>query len=57
MKVTYMERTFIDKYKCIDRPITRSFDTCWKVGGLTYFKLGQLTIFTVETDFIIDITE
>lgn len=41
MKVTYTERTFIDKYKCIDRPVTRSFDTCWKVGGLTYFKLGQ----------------
>lgn len=57
MKVTYKERNFIDEYKCIDREVTRNFDTSWKVGGLTYFKQGQFTIFTVETDFIVSITQ
>lgn len=57
MKVTYKERYFIDKYTCIDREVTRSFDTSWKVGGLTYFKQGQFIIFTVDTDFIVDITQ
>ena len=53
MKVTYKEKTFIDKYRCIDREVTRFFDAKWEVGGLTYFKQGQFTIFTVETNFII----
>ena len=57
MKVTYIERNFIDKYRCIDRQRTRIFDKSWKVGGLTYFKLGEFTVFTVETNFILDITE
>lgn len=57
MKVTYRERTFLDKYRCIDREVTRNFDTKWNSGGLTYFKHGQFTVFTVETDFIVSITE
>ena len=55
MKVTYRERIFIDQYRCIDREVTRCFDKSWVVGGLTYFKLGQFTIFTVDTDFIIEV--
>lgn len=57
MKVTYRERHFLDKYRCIDREVTRSFSKSWQVGGLTYFKQGEFTIFTVETDFIVNITE
>ena len=57
MKVTYRERTFLDKYKCIDREVTRHFDTSWNSGGLTYFKHGQFTVFVVETDFIVSIAD
>lgn len=57
MKVTYRERNFIDKYRCIDRPITRNFNTRWEVGGLIYFKLGQFTIFSIAKEDIISISE
>lgn len=57
MKVTYRERYFFDKYKCIDKEVTRAFDACWRSGGLTYFKHGQFTVFVIETDFIINITQ
>lgn len=56
MKVTFKERNFIDKYRCIDREVTRNFDTSWTAGGLTYFKKG-FNIFTVETDFIVSIAQ
>lgn len=57
MQVTYKERKMIDRYSCIDREVTRYFDTSWQVGGLTYFKQGQFNIFSVDTDFIISITQ
>lgn len=57
MKVIYRERTFLDRYRCIDRTVSRNFDTSWKCGGLTYFKHGNFTVFSVETAFIISITE
>ena len=57
MQVTYKERIMIDMYRCIDREITRYFDKSWQVGGLTYFKQGQFNIFSVDTDFIISITQ
>lgn len=57
MKVTYRERNFIDKYRCIDRPITRNFNTIWEFGGLIYFKLGQFTIFSIAKEDIISISE
>lgn len=52
MKVYYKERNFLDKYRCIDNEKMRFFDTSWEVGGLTYFKHGQFTIFTIETNMI-----
>lgn len=57
MKVTYIERSFLDKFRCVDRMKTRIFDKKWEYGGLTYFKLGQFTVFTIETNLIVDITE
>lgn len=54
MKVFYKERTMLGKYSCIDRVESRFFDTSWIVGGLTYFKHGQFTIFSIETSMIIE---
>ena len=53
-KVTYKERNFLDRFRCIDTLVTKPFDTSWKVGGLTYFKHGQFTIFSIETCMIIE---
>ena len=50
-QVVYRERVF----KCIDFDRVRAFDTKWEVGGLTYFKHNQFTIFTIATADIIEI--
>lgn len=55
MKVFYKERNYLDKYRCIDKERMRFFDKSWKVGGLTYFKHGEFTTFTIETNNIIRI--
>ena len=54
-KVTYNERYFIDKYTCIDKPVTRYFVSSWSNGGLTYFKANEFNVFCVDTDMIINI--
>lgn len=54
-KVTYMERTYLDKYRCIDKPVTRYYIYSWIVGGLTYFKQNQYNTFSVPTEDIISI--
>lgn len=55
MKVIYNERCYIDKFRCIDKAITRHFVNSWEVGGLTYFKANEFNIFTVATSDIISI--
>lgn len=55
MKVTYKERIFLDRYRCIDKTMTRNFVHSWIVGGLTYFKENQFNVFTVATEDIIAI--
>lgn len=55
MKVTYNERYYLDKYRCIDKPITRHFITSWAVNDLIYFKANEFNIFSVEKDNIISI--
>ena len=54
-KVVYRERIFIDRYSCIDKPITRYYISSWVVGGLTYFKENQFNIFCVATEDILNI--
>lgn len=54
-KVTYKERIFLDKYKCIDNIKTRYFVYSWVVGGLTYFKQNQFNVFTIANEDIISI--
>ena len=57
MIVTYMERTFIDRYTCIDRQRTFTALSFFVQGGLTYFKLDQFNYKVIETDFIISVEE
>lgn len=56
-KVVYRERTFLDKFRCIDREESRVFHKSWASGGLTYFKRGQFEVFTIATSDIIRIEE
>lgn len=56
-KVTYKERTYIDRYTCIDTIKTRYFVNSWVVGGLTYFRQNQYNIFSIDTDLIINIEQ
>ena len=55
MIVTYTERTFIDRYTCIDRQRTFTALSSFVRGGLTYFKLDRFNYKVVETDFIISV--
>ena len=57
MIVTYIERTFIDRYTCIDRQRTFMALSYFVQGGLTYFKLNQFNYKVIETDFIISVEE
>ena len=57
MIVTYMERTFIDRYTCIDRQRTFTALSFFVQGGLTYFKLDRFNYKVIETDFIISVEE
>ena len=57
MVVTYRERTFIDRYTCIDRERTLTAISSFVQGGLTYFKLDRFNYKVVETDFIISVKE
>ena len=57
MIVTYRERTFIDRYTCIDRERTFAALSFFVQGGLTYFKLDRFNYKVIETDFIISVEE
>lgn len=57
MIVTYIERTFIDRYTCIDRERTFTSLSSFVQGGLTYFKLDRFNYKVVETDFIVSVEE
>ena len=57
MIVTYTERTFIDRYTCIDRQRTFTALSSFVQGGLTYFKIDRFNYKVVETDFIISVEE
>ena len=58
-KVTFNRREFIDKYTCIDSPITRPFIDYWYSfdESLVYFKQGEYKVFVVDVEDIINIEE
>lgn len=57
MMVTYRERHFLDKYRCIDRYITKYFDSKWQVNNLIYFKVSEYNIFCIAIEDIVQIDE
>lgn len=56
-KVTFTRREFIDKYTCIDTPITRRFIDFWRPEGasVVYFRQNQFSVFVVDADDIVSI--
>lgn len=58
LTVTYKDRIYLDKYRCIDRVKTqRVYSKAFTQGGLTYFKRDQFNYFVIETDNIINVVE
>lgn len=57
MKVTYIERHFLDKYRCIDTERTFNALSSFQQGGLTYFKTDRFNVRVIETHFIKSIQE
>ena len=41
LKVTYRERIFIDRFKCIDYKKELKAWSYWQTGGLYYFKVNR----------------
>ena len=57
MVVTYIDRVFLDKYRCIDTDRTFHAISSFVQGGLTYFKTDRFNYRVVDTDFIKKIRE
>lgn len=55
VKVTYIERRFIDRYSCIDTEREFYALSSFVQGGLTYFKTDRFNYRVVETDKIISV--
>lgn len=55
MKITYIDRKFIDNFKCIDTIKTIFATPAFTSGNLLYFKKNQFEYFTIAKDFIISI--
>lgn len=52
MVITYREREFIDKYRCIDTPRKIRLFNTWIVGGLLYGYKNQFEVVTIPLDMI-----
>ena len=60
LKVTYRERHFLDKYRCIDYTrelFARSYFTGGISGELYYFRLNEFNYKTLGIEEIISIEE
>lgn len=57
MIVTYRDRHFLDRFRCIDT--VRSFRaiSSFVQGGLTYFRVDRYNYKVIETNFIISVEE
>ena len=51
--VTYKDRSFIDRFKCIDRINTLRAFTSFDSGELRYYKVNEFDYKVVEKDMII----
>ena len=57
MKVTYIDRRFLDRYRCIDTERTFCALSSFQQGGLTYFKTDRFNVRVIETNLIKSIQE
>lgn len=57
LKVTYKERHFIDKYRCIDYTKELFAYSYWKSGDLYYFRLNEFNYKTLGIEDTISIEE
>lgn len=55
MKVVYMERVFIDNYKCIDHTRTIKFLKAWKNNNILYGYIDRFNIKAISIENIISI--
>ena len=57
LKVTYRERVFIDKYKCLDYKKELKAWSYWQSGGLYYFKVDRFNYKVLGVEDTISIEE
>ena len=57
LKVTYRERIFIDKYKCIDYKKELKALSYWQYGNLYYFKVDRFNHKVLAIEDTINIEE
>ena len=57
LKVTYRERVFIDKYKCLEFKKDFRAWSHWKSGNLYYFKVDRFNYKVLAIEDTISIKE
>ena len=57
VKVTYRERHFIDRFRCIDYKRELKAWNYWKSGGLYYFKVDRFNYKVIAVEDTISIEE
>ena len=57
LKVTYRERVFIDKYKCLDYKKELKAWSYWQSGGLYYSKVDRFNYKVLGVEDTISIEE
>ena len=57
LKVTYRERHFLDKYRCIDYTLELKALNYWQSGGLYYFKVDRFNCKVLGVEDTINIEE
>ena len=57
LKVIYRERVFIDTYKCIEFKKEFKAWSCWRSGGLYYFKVDRFNYKVIGVEDTISIEE
>ena len=50
--VKYVDRKFIDRFRCVDTERAIKALSMFAQGGLTYFKINNFEYKVIENDFI-----
>lgn len=57
VKVTYRERIFLDRFRCIDYKKEFEVWSYWQSGGLYYFKVDRFNHKVLAIEDVISIEE